>query len=141
MFGTWGSDRPHITRMRLAAPPIAVLSLLVLTGCGTGNNRGAPPSTEAPTTTTTRTTSGAATPEIAIRDYLAARGHSYAGACSRTSVPADIGKYCSILQKDNGMTRKYLVGPVASEGDVYVVARDKSGWHVASVTKTPPLAP
>jgi hypothetical protein len=122
---------------------MAVLSLLILTGCGTSSNSGAPPSTKAPTTTTTTTrpTSGVATPEVAIRDYLAARDHSYAGDCSRTSVPADIGKYCSILQEDNGMTRKYLVGPVASEGDIYVVARDESGWRVASVTKTPPLAP
>lgn len=83
----------------------------------------------------------ASTPEDAILRYLAAHGHSYIGTCAKTSIPADIGRYCSILRQDNGVTRNYLVGPVASEGDIFVVARRSQGWQVVFVSSTPPLVP
>jgi hypothetical protein len=91
------------------------------------------------TTTTTSTTSPPSppltfsTPEGAIAAYLSAHGLVYAGDCSVTSVPADIGKYCSILQKEQGSTSTYLVGPVASEGRTFVVTRYPSDrWRVTS---------
>lgn len=135
-----------------------VIALAVLAGCGsstktprsTASTTGTPAttSTSTPTTSitttstaTTTTTPVASTPEGAIRDLLAAGNRAYIGDCSTTSVPADIGKYCSILRKDNGATRSYLVGPVASEGDIYVVARKAQGWSVVQVTPTPALVP
>ncbi len=125
---------------------VAVLAAAVLAGCGSSAKTGAPPtslatSTIAATTTTATSPVLASTPEDAIRAYLATRDHAYIGDCSKSRVPADIGKYCSLLKADSGARRSYLVGPVASEGDIVVVVRDARGWRVVSVSPTPPLAP
>lgn len=83
----------------------------------------------------------ASTPERAISDYLVAQGHTYAGTCATTSVPADIGTYCSILRQTNEVTRNYLVGPVASEGDIFVLAHGESGWLIVYISVTKALVP
>ena len=93
--------------------------------------------TGAPSTTTTI----ASTPDFAIDKYLALRGHAYIGNCSKSKVPVDVGKYCAALKHDDGVIRTYLVGPVASEGELYVLARNTQGWRVVFVTVTPPLIP
>jgi hypothetical protein len=93
------------------------------------------------TSTTTTSPSTAPTSEFAIGKYLALRGHTYVGDCSNTTVPIDVGRYCSSLKHDDHVIRVYLVGPVASEGDLYVLARSTAGWQVVFVAVTPPLGP
>lgn len=83
----------------------------------------------------------ASTPERAISNYLSTQGHIYAGTCANTVVPPDIGKYCSILRQTTEVTRNYLVGPVASEGDIFVLARGDKGWQIAYISITKALVP
>ncbi len=82
-----------------------------------------------------------ANPTDAIAHYLAARGHSYSGDCSKSQVPKDVGSYCSVLRASNDLTRNYLVGPMASEGDIFVLAHSSGGWQVVFVSLTGELIP
>ena len=104
-----------------------VMASLALGACG--DDGGEPPGPSSTTTTTTQD-STPATPEAAIEAYLADRGEAYVGDCSEADPATDIGKYCSILQEDEGDSRSYLVGPVASEGETIVVVRRGRGWEV-----------
>lgn len=120
--------------------PVLILSLLVGGGIGSlvTHQLDQGSSTDAPSTTTTSSPI-ASTSEFAIGKYLALRGHTYVSDCSKANVPMDVGKYCSALKHNHDVIRIYLVGPVASEGDLYVLARSTQGWRVVFVVVTPPL--
>lgn len=122
-------------RPRIRLVGYLVVGVCVLAGCATTHKHGGAPSTTAATATTISSTPIGATPGDAIAKYLAATGRSYIGDCANTRLPGDAGKFCSILKRDDGTTRMYLVGPVASEGDVYVVQRQNGGWRVVSITR------
>ena len=128
----------HIKSMMLVA--IAALVVGGLLGALISHQLFAQNGTGVSVTTTTEPFLGA-NPTDAISNYLAARGHSYSGDCSKSQVPEDVGSYCSLLRASSDVTRNYLVGAVASEGDIFVLAHSSGGWQVVFVSVTSDLVP
>ena len=137
---------------------VAVLALLAA-GCGgssessaSGGRRRhpattaatAPPTTPAPATvpaTTPPATFGAGnTPEAAISAYEVARTPSrqYAGPCTDTELPRDVGKWCSALLSDPTDSRTYSVGPAFAESEERLtLVRNGAIWSVTAHAPSP----
>ena len=131
-----------------------VLGVVALTGCGGASDSSgprervrevtptAPPASAAPGSAASppSTWGAGGTPEAAIAAHLRALTPAveYATACSDAQVPADVGKWCSILLSDPTDIRTYAVGPVASEiVERLTVARDGAGWAVTAREPAP----
>ena len=66
----------------------------------------------------------------------------YAGDCSATVSPRDIGKTCSKLGDERGDLRAYLIGRTFSEFSRWVfVRRDRDGWRTAGTAPLDFFAP
>ena len=100
-------------------------------------------STGTPRVTTSADRSlGFATPEGAIRAWMAKQGHAYAGDCGTTRLETDAGKYCSSLFKRQVGQRIYEIGPTFSEYTTYVLLTESSGsWRVTATAKDDGTSP
>jgi hypothetical protein len=84
----------------------------------------------------------AATPEAAVREIIERGGGVYAGDCSETVSPRDIGRTCSKLIGERGDLRAYLVGRTFSEFSTWVfVRRERDGWRTAGTAALDFFAP
>jgi hypothetical protein len=80
---------------------------------------------------TADTTPAAATPDAAVRQVVASRGHAYAGACAATRSPEDRGADCATFVAERGGVRAYLIGRILSEySESVFVAQQGGGWRV-----------
>ena len=85
---------------------------------------------------------GFATPEGAIRAWMAKQGYAYAGDCSTTRLETDAGKYCSSLFKLQVGQRIYGIGPTFSEFTTYLLLTESSGgWRVTATAKDDGTSP
>ncbi|MGI8550642.1 MAG: hypothetical protein ACR2PL_07605 [Dehalococcoidia bacterium] len=74
----------------------------------------------------------AATPEAVVGQVVAAGDDVYAGDCSTTRSPEDIGKVCSKFVETSAGVRSYLTGRTFSEFDQWVfVEQTAAGWQLA----------
>lgn len=73
----------------------------------------------------------AVSPEQAVRTAVEARGEAYAGDCTASVSPADVGKICTRLVAERDGQRAYLAGRTFSEFNRWIfVARDGGEWLV-----------
>ena len=74
----------------------------------------------------------APTPEAAAGLALAAYGNIFAGECTATRSPEDIGKLCSKFVARCGNVRAYVAGRTFSEFSLWVFVRQTpDGWYPA----------
>lgn len=94
------------------------------------------PTATPPSPTSAGLPTGAATPERAIRVWMAKRGYAYAGDCATTQLERDAGKYCSSLFERRASQRIYCVGPTFSEYTTWLLLKQSSGgWRVTASAK------
>ena len=119
---------------------LASLAAVAATSCGSSEPSSTPASSARPPNTTTTglppstttTTSPQHTVEEAIGAYLRTSGLDYAGDCGGTTLSQDVGKHCSVLHEDRGVTRVYATGPTFSEFDTWLLLQQRAdGWAVA----------
>jgi hypothetical protein len=71
------------------------------------------------------------TPIDAINDFLNAAGYNYIGDCSYTTLPEDIGSWCSVFYEDHGAYLVFGIGEVAAEpSDTVNVTIEGDHWVV-----------
>jgi hypothetical protein len=69
--------------------------------------------------------------EQALRGSAESGGSAYAGDCSHTRSPNDLGKTCTKLYEERGSVRAYLVGQTFSEFRRWIfVENGEDGWVV-----------
>lgn len=73
------------------------------------------------------------TPEEAIEQVIEDEGAVYAGECTATRSPEDIGKRCSRMIAERAGMRAYLAGRTFSEFDTWLfVEPSPDGWRVTA---------
>ena len=71
--------------------------------------------------------------EDAVRAAVEATGGRYAGDCSQTVSPRDIGAVCSKLAGEQGGTRAFMVGRAFSEFSSWLfLEQTPSGWRLTA---------
>jgi hypothetical protein len=69
--------------------------------------------------------------EQALRDGAESGGAVYAGDCSHTRSPEDLGKTCTKLYEERGTVRAYLVGQTFSEFRRWLFLQNgPDGWVI-----------
>ena len=100
---------------------------LVLLACLMGARPAAPVSAQS--------SDGLMTLEQALRGGAESGGSLYAGDCSKTRSPQDIGKTCTKLVEQRGPVRAYLVGQTFSEFRRWLFLEDGvDGWVIVAST-------
>jgi hypothetical protein len=75
----------------------------------------------------------AMTAEEAVQRAVQKLGFAYAGPCSSTRAPDDLGKDCSTLVAQQGNVRAYEAGQAFSEFDEWIfVAHAAAGWSAVA---------
>jgi len=81
-------------------------------------------------------------PESLVREVVELDGAVYAGDCSDTVSPRDIGKTCSKVVAERSDVRAYLIGRTFSEFSRWVfVRRGRDGWRAAGTAPLDFFAP
>ena len=81
------------------------------------------------------------TPEAALAQLVAGTGASYAGDCSTTRAPEDIGKVCSRFVAARATLRAYMLGRTFSESSAWAfVQQVGGGWEPAGTVPLDPYA-
>jgi hypothetical protein len=109
--------------MRLDVRQVTIAALLVMLACMAAARFASPAAADG---------AGGQTVEQALRDGAETAGAVYAGDCSHTRSPQDLGKVCTKLVEERNGVRAYLVGQTFSEFRRWIFIEDgPDGWVVA----------